>query len=68
MTYNTKDQIKLVVGLDLKLYFKHLEITPGYSFQQFKAQYINFDKNKTVKTINYNYSNHLISIQLKWNF
>jgi hypothetical protein len=66
LTYNTGDPIKIIAGADLKFYWKHLEIIPGYSLHVCEGKsiyYTNFDTYKTN-----NYTNHLIKTTLKWNF
>lgn len=67
LTYNTPDPIMLVAGANLKFYWKHFELNTGYFYQQREGTYLQFDFSPPT-TINYNYSNHLITTTLKWNF
>jgi len=68
LTYNTANPVKLIFGADLKFYWKQLEISPGYRYLQCEGNYLYYDTFTTFKTVNYNYSNHLLTTSLKWNF
>ena len=68
LAYNTSNPVKLTVGADLKIYWKNLEITPGYRFIQSENTYLYYTSYTTYKTKKYIYNNHLINTTLTWNF
>lgn len=68
LTYNTSDQVKLVVGLNLKFYRKHLEFIPGYIYNQRQGTFSHLTSQSLLEPSKYNYSIHLFTTTLKWNF
>ena len=68
LTYNTMEPVKIIVGIDFKYYFKHLEVDLGYRLQQLEGEYTYYDTPTVTKTKQYNYINHLTTATLKWNF
>lgn len=68
LTYNTLEPVKIILGLDFKYYFRHLEINIGYRLQQLEGSYFYNDTPTEINTKNFNYINHLTTTTLKWNF
>jgi len=68
LTYNNMGPIKIIIGLDLKYCFKHLEISLGYKLLQSEGTYFYYDSPTEIIKRKYNYINHLISPTLKWRF
>lgn len=73
LTYNTANPVNLVAGATFNIFYKNLEIVPGYIFNQRQGSILHYTftpdyLDVKTETINYTYFYHLLTATIKWNF